>query len=269
MQALSSADADKNALRVEDRRALLIAAKRLTQFRLNAVCTNYGIATSNFRSFLSGRDVALKDTKQFIVLKNYGFGSQGQLLEFVHSWVIEEIGDFKLVKKCLAYEIGINSVNVFECLFGNDGEILVGFFVEFNSLMSPKKRRVIITVNDLSIGREIAFKRLSEVMQELGVVVEAVVAKKRYGAAMVREIFRWSGSRKSSGSVIPKEAHLSYNLDINSPRESGDSTILLLQQMVERFDSMSKELALMRGAKQSTWDLSYVKRARKHIEGMI
>lgn len=262
MQEINAHD---NVLELEQRRALVSAAKVITEMRLDAVTTDSGIFKSNLYSFLSGVGKCLGVPNQFVVMRNYGFAPDGKLLKCLHSWFITSIESFELVRACLKHEIGVRDVvcrYVYTQMMERE---LVGAYIEFSSESKDFERtRLMLTMNSIAIDNQ-KFKSSVEGIFDSDIQVGEELD---IDNAVARNVWRWRFGKtlrkKTPFPVPPKNSIFPYDFDCTE-REKAESADEILEVMLPRFAKLSYECAALSGKKQSSWDVALIKRAKRTL----
>lgn len=263
MQEMKTHDSD--VLELEQRRALVSAAKVITELRLDAVTTDSGIFKSNLYSFLNGVGKSLGVPNQFVVMRNYGFAPSGKLLKCLHSWFITGMESFDLVRACLAHETGVRDVHVRYVYTQILERELVGAFVEFTSDGKDFTRtRLMLTLNSNAIDPQV-FK--ATLASTFGGKI-AIGDDFDIDNAVSRNVWRWrfgrAMRRKTPFQVPPKNSIFPYDFDFTQ-REQAEDAEVILEAMLPRFAKLSLDCAAMSGKKQSSWDVALIKRAKKTL----
>lgn len=252
------------------RRALVVAAKAITKFRITAVTTDFGIHSSNLYAFLSGTGNSIGVKAQFQVMRNYGFGVDGRLLPYLHSWSIEDDESWAHLAACLSHEVGVASVSVERAFTSEPNKEFVGalFCIDFESSVKPAK--FILTNNCVGVVCD-EFLQLARrsLAKSLGVADFNDCGSFEISRDSAIEVWRWqhcrTGGRSKPRPVPPKTSLLDYATELKIAEELQESAQVLLEKILPRFEKLSIENARLRGIRQSSWDLSFIGRARKAL----
>lgn len=259
-------------LEMDERRVLVAAAKDVTDFRVSAVTSDFGIAPNNLYSFLNGRGNSIGAATQVLVMKNYGFTACGTLMDYLHSWVVADEDSFVNIKSCLAHEVNISDVQFVKVFTNLDYLEFIGAYFQFKSSSSAKPRRIIVTMNS-AVMKPDAF--LQGLFDAFGISAAHCTRDDDMcvSNSAAREVWRWkygrSHVRRTPFRTPPKLRHLDYEFPLSSGDGVIESPTSLLSQILPRFERLSEENAKLKGnSKLSSWDVSLISRAKKTLENM-